>query len=233
MARKPRFNLAGYPQHVIQRGHNRSPCFFAEEDYSLYLHYLKTACHERECALHAYVLTNHVHLLMTPAVPHAVSWVVQDVGRCYVHSINRSYKRSGTLWEGRFKSSLIQSERHLLTCYRYIELNPVRAQMVDHPGDYRWSSYHANAYGKPDPRLTPHDEYTRLGSNSSQRQHAYRELFRHHMDNETLHNVRNALNQELVLGSSRFKDEIETTLNRQTRPHKLGRPRLENKKGLY
>ncbi len=140
MPRKPRFTLPGVPQHIIQRGHNREPCFFSEQDYVRYKQDLKSACDKFHCHIHAYVLmTNHVHLLITPLTEFGISEVMQSLGRRYVRYINHEYKRSGTLWEGRFKASLIDSEAYLLTCMRYIELNPVRANMVKHTGEYRWS----------------------------------------------------------------------------------------------
>ena len=145
MPRRPRIKLAGLPQHVVQRGINREPCFFAEEDYHSYLHWLQKAAADWHCAIHAYVLmTNHVHLLVSPETEPALAKLMQSVGRRYVQYINRSYKRSGSLWEGRYKSSVIQAETYLLTCMRYIELNPVRAGMVQDPGQYRWSSYRHN-----------------------------------------------------------------------------------------
>ena len=147
MARKPRFNLPGVPQHVIQRGNNREPCFYGDGDYQRYLGDLREAADRNDCRLHAYVLmTNHVHLLVTPMAEHGVTHLMQDLGRKYVRYINHNYQRTGTLWEGRYKSSLIDSEAYLLVCMRYIELNPVRAGMVQHPGEYRWSSYNGNGY---------------------------------------------------------------------------------------
>ena len=146
MPRKPRFNIVGIPQHVIQRGNNREPCFYSEQDYQRYLKDLSDSAKKHDCRIHAYVLmTNHVHLLVTPMVEHGISNMMQALGRRYVYYINKNYQRSGTLWEGRYKASLIDSERYLLTCMRYIELNPVRAKMVEHPGEYPWSSYQANA----------------------------------------------------------------------------------------
>ena len=148
MARLPRIDMLGIPQHLIQRGNNRGVCFFADEDYVFYLECLNKAAKKYDCSMHAYVLmTNHVHLLVTPETKGGLSVMMQSVGRSYVRYINGHYRRSGTLWEGRYKSSLIESERYLLTCYRYIELNPVRAGMVSFPGDYRWSSYHCHARG--------------------------------------------------------------------------------------
>jgi len=220
--------LPGVPQHVIQRGNNREPCFFGEDDYYRYLGDLKEAAESNRCRVHAYVLmTNHVHLLITPMTEHGITHLMQDLGRKFVRYINHTYRRSGTLWEGRYKAGLIDSESYLLTCMRYIELNPVRANMVPHPGDYRWSSYHGNACGKPDPLVSPHPLYTQLDNHATGRLHAYRELFRHHLDNDVLHAIREALNQELVLGREDFKDKIERMTARQTRPGRGGRPRLE------
>lgn len=234
MPRKPRFNLVGIPQHVIQRGNNREPCFYAEEDYRRYLDDLLESSVKYQCKVHAYVLmTNHVHLLVTPMVDHAVSQMMQALGRRYVYYINRSYKRSGTLWEGRFKSSLIDSDRYLLTCMRYIELNPVRANMVNHPGEYKWSSYHANAQGGVDSIIETHPLYRDLARTDESRHTTYRELFRHHMDNDILHQIRDSVNQELVLGRSDFKDKIEEITLRQTRLGLPGRPRVEEEEAVY
>lgn len=134
MARKPRINLLGIPQHVIHRGHNREPCFYAEEDYSVYLEFLQLTSERTGCRIHAYVLmTNHVHLLVTPMLDYGISAMMQGLGKRYVQYINASYRRSGTLWEGRYKASLIDSQAYLLSCIRYIELNPVRADMVIAP----------------------------------------------------------------------------------------------------
>ena len=177
--------------------------------------------------------TLHVHLLVTPMVDSAVSQMMQALGRRYVYFVNKTYKRTGTLWEGRYKSSLIDSDRYLLTCMRYIEMNPVRANMVNHPGDYKWSSYHANGQGDIDSIIEQHPLYTELGPTAGVRQAAYRELFRHHMDNATLHEIRESLNHELVLGQSYFKDRIEEITKRQTRLGQPGRPRVEEEEGVY
>lgn len=228
MPRKPRFQLPGVPQHVIQRGNNRQPCFFATKDYQLYLDWLGLACDKYGCVVHAYVLmTNHVHLLVTPERPGAVGPVMQSLGRRYVRYVNDTHRRTGTLWEGRYKASLVEDETYLLTCYRYIELNPVRARMVERPGDYRWSSYAHNALGRPDPNLTHHPVYLRLGTGPEECRQSYSELFPSRLDEGLLKTIREALNQELVLGSERFKDGIEGTLKRRARPGKAGRPRRD------
>ena len=225
MGRRPRFVLPGVPQHIIQRGNNREPCFFFIEDYRTYLTILNEACTRYGCQVHAYVLmTNHIHLLLTPYGTDNISKMMQSLGRRYVHYVNHTYARSGTLWEGRYKASLVQSEHYLLTCYRYIELNPVRANMVIAPGDYLWSSYHANACGKKDKNVVAHNEYLNLGQTKMERHIAYRKLFRNHIDNEMLDSIRDTTNQELVVGSERFKNKIEETLQRSTRRKQAGRP---------
>lgn len=225
MSRKPRFCLADVPQHVIQRGHNRAPCFFAVDDYQRYRQDLHEAAEQNRVCIHAYVLmTNHVHLLVTPAHAYGITHMMQDLGRKFVRYMNRTYRRTGSLWEGRFKASLVDSEAYLLTCMRYIEMNPVRAGMVGHPGEYRWSSYAANAQGRADVLVVQHPLYQALGPAPEQRRYAYRSLFSYQLDSSALHAVREALNQELVLGREDFKDRIEAMLKRQVRPGSPGRP---------
>ena len=234
MPRKPRFNLPGVPQHVVQRGNNREPCFYAVDDYFRYLDDLHDASEKNQVAIHAYVLmTNHVHLLVTPAEAFGITHMMQDIGRKYVRYINRAYRRTGTLWEGRFKASLVDSEAYLLTCMRYIEMNPVRASMVASPGEYRWSSYAKNGQGIDNRLIEAHPLYRSLGNTDSQRQHVYRELFRHHPDDTQVHAIRDALTQELVLGRDDFKDRVEQMLKRQTRPGRPGRPRIEESATIY
>ena len=225
MARRPRLRIAGVPQHVIQRGNNRQATFFANEDYQFYLECLAEAAREHGCAIHAYVLmTNHVHLLATSNQPEAMSLVMRDLGRSYVQYVNFIYRRSGTLWEGRFKASLVDTETYFLRCCRYIECNPVRAQMVVHPRDYRWTSYRFHAEGAPDKLLTTHEQFERLGATAEKRQQAYRELFRSELDSSELSEIRGTVNRGWPLGSERFKDQIELALQRVARPPKRGRP---------
>ena len=209
---------------MIQRGNNRSVCFLSEEDYQAYLEYLYDACLRYAVNMHAYVLmTNHTHLLMTPQCKDGISLVMQSLGRRYVQYINHQYRWSGTLWEGRHKSSLVQAEPYLLACYRYIELNPVRACMVDHPGEYRWSSYHANAVGAADKRITRHDLYDALGQTAESRQYTYRELFTNALDKDIVHAIRASAQFSMPLGNSRFKEEIEQALKRKLGYAKRGR----------
>lgn len=228
MPRKPRFQFLGVPQHVVQRGNNRQACFYAAADYRCYLDALCAATEKFGGRVHAYVLmTNHVHLLITPDRKDALSSIMQSVGRRYVRYINKAYGRSGTLWEGRYKAGLVQTEKYLLTCCRYIELNPVRAGMVEHPAEYRWSSYPANAQGVADAVISSHDEYRRLGRTEPERRAAYRELFRYQLDPYVIDQIRDATNHELVVGTSRFKDEIEAMTKRRVRLGCPGRPRKE------
>lgn len=216
MARLPRIVVPGLPLHIIQRGNNRLPVFFTEEDYRYYLDTLTEASHQHGCAVHAYVLmTNHVHLLMTPGAKDSVSYCMQALGRKYVRYINDSYGRTGTLWEGRFKSALVDTERYLLTCYRYIELNPVRANMVTLPGVYQWSSYRSNAMGHHDDLLSPHDKYIELGVDSKMRQQTYRQLFSCHADEDKLNMVREATQAGTIIGNEMFKQKITRMLKRR------------------
>jgi len=224
MPRRPRLNLAMVPLHVIQRGNNRQACFFAEENYRFYLYWLKKGAHKYGCDIHAYVLmTNHVHLLVSPHGKTGVSGLMQSLGRRYVQYVNRIYRRSGTLWEGRFKASLVNAEEYLLLCYRYIELNPVRAEMVKDPGAYPWSSYRSHGLGERDELIRDHELYLALGTEASERQRAYRALFRSQMDEEALTQIRKAASRELVLGNERFRQEIEHALGKRVEPQKRGR----------
>lgn len=225
MPRRARLSIPGIPWHIIQRGNNRSVCFHAEEDYRFYLQYLQEFALKYGCAIHAYVLmTNHVHLLLTPEKPDSASLLMKHLGQRYVQYINRTYQRSGTLWEGRFRSCLTQTEDYVLACYRYIELNPVRAAMVNQPQDYRWTSYHTNAQGKAEPLITPHEQYLRLGRDEPTRLEAYRALFKAHLDEELVNQIRSATNGNYALGSERFQKEIEIALGRRARRGYAGRP---------
>lgn len=223
MARLPRFVIPDQPQHVILRGNNRAETFSADADCSLYLEKLKLACDKHECSVHAYVLmTNHVHLLITPHREQSLGKAMQMLGRYYVQYYNYCYRRTGTLWEGRYKATLIDSEAYLLTCMRYIELNPVRAGMVIDPSDYPWSSYHHNALGQSNDLVAPHPEYQRLGESNEARLAAYRELFKHHLSENSIAEIREATNKAWVLGNDRFKQRIQEQLSRRVEPKARG-----------
>lgn len=218
MARLPRYGLAGQPQHVIQRGNNRSPIFFAPEDYDFFLECLKEGCRCYGCVVHAYVLmTNHVHLLVTPQTSDGVSKLMQSLGRRYVQHINYTRQRTGTLWEGRYKAVPLDSEQYLMICQRYIELNPVRAAMVIRPGDYKWSSYAHNAQGKTDELIHEHALYLALGDEPVARRASYRSLFRTGIDATTLSGLRNSINKGWALGGKRFLARLETISQRRVR----------------
>jgi len=223
MARLPRLNLPGIPQHVIQRGNNRHVCFYTEQDYTVYLSKLKEYSEKYQVAVHSYVLmTNHVHLLMTPEEGNGVSKLIQSLGRYYVRYVNKTHGRTGTLWEGRYKSTLVDSENYFLTVSRYIELNPVRADMVGHPGEYPWSSYQKNAMGKLIKLITPHFCYQSLGKNDEERQTAYKALFQQMIPDDTLKEIREATNKAWVLGEERFIKQIEKQTARRGAPKPRG-----------
>ncbi len=226
MPRRMRLDLPGVPLHVVQRGNNRQGTFFADADRLFYLQCLREAAEQHSCDIHAYVLiTNHVHLLVTPYVSRAVSRLMQSVGRRYVQYVNYTYRRTGTLWEGRFKASLVEDEPYLLRCYRYIELNPVRAKMVDRPDQYRWSSFAYHALGESNPLIRDHPLYIALGRTADERRHAYQTLFRHQVDLPELKEIREALNYELVLGTEGFRQKLEGALGRRVHVPVRGRPR--------
>jgi len=225
MPRRPRFELIGVPQHVIQRGVDRQPVFFSDDDCRIYLDWLGEYASRRDVALHAYCLmTNHVHLLLSAPSAAALAGLMQDMGRRYVQYVNRTYRRSGGLWQGRYKASFVQSERYLLACMRYVELNPVRAGMVRVPGEYRWSSYRANALGAEDKLLTPHDQYLAFGLTSEERQHAYQDLFSSEVDEPAWDLIRTATQQGVVVGDSRYAEVIEKRLGQMVQPRPRGRP---------
>ena len=226
MPRRPRLTLPNVPLHIIQRGNNRQACFFAEEDYRAYLDWLREYADKTGCQIHAYVLmTNHVHLLLSAQQAEAPGALMKALGQRYVQYVNRTYQRSGTLWEGRFRSCLTQEDAYLLTCQRYIELNPVRAGMVGHPGEYRWSSYQGNAQGASDALLKPHALYDALGVDKASRAAAYRELFRYELEPGLVDEIRRATNGNYALGNTVFASQVAVALGRRASPGKSGRPR--------
>ena len=232
MSRKPRFYLPGVPAHVIQRGNYRQAVFFSDEDYRAYLGWLQQGAIQHGCAIQAYVMmTNHVHLLVTHQTRDSISRTIQHVGRHYVNYVNHHYGRSGTLWEGRHKGSVISSDAYLLACSRYIELNPVRAGMVEEPGDYRWSSYRSNAFGENNTLLEPHVTYQVLGNMPESRQYAYRELFQNALDARQMHAIRSAAQTGTPLGNDCFREQIEKALKRKVGQARRGRPTRSQDKG--
>ena len=226
MPRKTRMYIPGIPVHVVQRGHNRDATFYCEDDFQFYKTCLSEALKRFKADLHAYCLmTNHVHLLITPHEEDSIQRVMQHLGRQYVQYINKTYKRSGSLWEGRHKGSLVSKDEYLLRCYCYIELNPVTATMVTKPEEYRWSSYSANALGSTDPLITHHPVYIDLASDDQQRMFHYRELYRIPLSDQDIHDIRKAVETNLILGNSKFKEDIERKLGRKVGKGERGRPR--------
>ena len=228
MPRRARMYIAGMPYHVVQRGNNREACFLEPENYQYYLELWQVLSKRYGVAVHAYCLmTNHVHFLATPADETALSNTMKVVGSRYAQYVNKTYKRTGTMWEGRHRSSLVQSEKYLLACSRYIELNPVRADMVQRPEEYRWSSYGFNAWGDPS-WISPHEEYLRLGHATDQRCTAYRELFRYQIEGDDLHLFRRAAHYCQPVGDDRFRRKIEEKYGIKLGQMKRGRPGKES-----
>ena len=226
MPRQLRYFIPDIPQHVITRGVDRQAVFFHENDYTLYLEALQQAAATHNCLIHAYVLmTNHVHLLVTPEHERSLPLMIQAMGRTYVQRLNARYNRTGTLWEGRYKAALVQDDRYLLACQRYIELNPVRAGIVLAPGEYRYSSYAHHAIGTDDPLVTSHACYLDLHIEPSPRRRAYQTLFSDTLTKELLTKIRKSTNAGSIIGDNRFRGQIETMLNRAAPTGKRGRPK--------
>jgi len=229
MPRRTRMYMPGFPYHVAQRGNNREACFLEAENYQFYLRLWHEVSQRYGVAVHAYCLmTNHIHFLVTPEHEGSVSTTMKVVGSRYAQYINKRYRRTGTLWEGRHRASLVQSARYLLTCYRYIELNPVRAGMVKRPEEYRWSSYRLNAWGDPG-WLTQHTEYRRLGGTSDARRRAYRDLLKERLDDGDLHLLRKAAHYCQPVADDRFRRQIEKKYGLPVGQMKRGRPRKEER----
>jgi len=230
MPRLPRLNLIDIPQHIVQVGHNNLPCFFDDEDYGFYLASLRNAAEQYRVDIHAYVLLpNMVQIIATPRVPDGVPSMMQSLGRRYVQYVNHRYKRSGTLWRGRYKSSLIDSDAYLLTCYRYVELRPLYLGLADSLGDYVWSSFNHHANDMESDVITDHRLYMALGETPRERAQEYRKLFRYSFDRRLLEYIAETIKLGHVLGGDAFKDKIEQIANQRIRPLKRGRPRKPKK----
>ena len=226
MPRQPRFYFPGAVLHVVQRGNDRAPVFKCNHDRRFYLECLREASREHEVAIHAYVsMTNHVHLLVSPATARSLPRMMQTVGRRYVGRFNFLYQRSGTLWEGRYRAALVETDSYLLACLRYVELNPVRAGIVAAPAEFRWSSHRANAYGHDDPIVTPHPLLGALAPSPGTRHQWYRDLFSHALGEQTMSEIRDASQFEWVRGSAQFRSHVEAITGRRAARLTLGRPR--------
>lgn len=223
MARLPRFDIPGYAQHVIQRGINRSRIFFGQEDYLYYLSCLRDLTSQYAIDMHAYALMpNHIHLLVTPRHKGMLSRAMQTLGRKYVRYVNQRHARTGTLWEGRFRSTVVDDGEYLLTCQRYIELNPVRMGLVRLPASYPYSSYRYYVMGEPDDLITPHPEYLALGDTPARRRAAYRTLFDQPLDMEIVKELRRGTNQGWAVGRAVFKKKVEIAAQRRAVPKPRG-----------
>ncbi|WP_415883887.1 transposase [Neptuniibacter sp. QD34_54] len=228
MPRKPRFYLPGIPVHLVQRGHSREPVFFEAEDYATYAHWLKESSKKYDVAIHAFVLmTNHIHILATAEVSESISQFMQLIGKHYVPYLNQKYGRSGSAWEGRYKASLVQEEGYFLKVMRYIELNPVRANMVELPGHYRWSSFCHNIGDREISFIKPHFIYEALGANKQERSLAYQQLFTSLLDGEDMKRIRECWKTGTPLGNDKFREKVEQRLQCKVGTTKRGRPRRE------
>ena len=225
MPRRARHYVPGLPYHIVQRGNNRKACFFESENYRFYLELWQEISERYGVAVHAYCLmTNHIHFLCTPERASSISDTMKVVGSRYAQYINRRYQRTGTLWEGRHRASLVQSDRYFLTCSCYIELNPVRAGMVEHPEKYLWSSYTANARGDRC-WLTPHHDYLILGQDINERKFAYREIVRHRLSEDDLQLIRSATHYCQPVGDIRFRTQVKEKYGIVIGQMRRGRPR--------
>ena len=228
MPRRARIILPNVPIHIIQRGNNRQACFFAEQDYHFYLEWLARYAKQFGCQIHAYVLmTNHLHLLLTPQQDQGLPKMMQAVGRSYVQIFNKVHGRTGTLWEGRYRSTLIQTERYLLACMAYIDLNPVRAHMVAQPEDYVWSSYGHYAGRRNDRLITPHALYWGLGNTPFAREAAYAEMVQAGIQADQQRALTDATLSGWALGDAKFIAGLKVQTPRRLSKGKAGRPFLK------
>jgi putative transposase len=215
----------GVAAHIVQRGHNRAACFRRDGDYLLYLLHLRELSEKHGCEVHAYCLmTNHVHILLTPATSDACTALMRDLGQRYVQYFNRRYGRTGTLWEGRYRSFIAETARYVLACYRYIELNPVDAGMVNDPATYPWSSYGANTGTRVDPLIKAHSEFLALGSEAAGRHASYARLVADGIEPSLLREIRDAEDTGYPLASEAFKADVAARLGLKTEPGRPGRP---------
>lgn len=225
MARLPRLVVPNQPHHIIQRGNDRQLIFRDADDYAIFLARLREAARHYKVAIHAYVLmSNHLHLLASPSDQDGLSRMMQWIGRHYVPYFNKKYARTGTLWQGRYKATVLDSERYFMVCSRYIELNPVRAGIVSHPSEYAWSSHGHHVGLKSDPVITDHPLYWALGNTPFEREAAYRGLCEQALTEEDVGALSEATRKGWALGSDQFKLELEKKTNRRIRPAKRGRP---------
>lgn len=232
MPRPPRINIPDVTFHVVQRGNDRGRTFFEDGDFKRYLLLLRRISRRYATDVHAYVLmSNHVHLLMTSRRQHGISLTMQQLGSAYVRYVNDRYARTGTLWEGRFRSSPVDSDYYCLACYRYIELNPVRAGMVAAPEDYRWSSFRENVGLRSLSIVTPHVSFIDLASQPHERHRRYRRIVEESLPERTLATLRDSTRKGVPIGSERFVGLIERKTGKAMHGRKPGRPRSSPDRG--
>lgn len=225
MARLPRLTVPGYPHHIIQRGNNRQAIFSDTADYELLLSLIDEHARKQQVAVHGYVLmSNHFHLLATPETVEGIPQMMQSVGRRYVRNYNLRHARTGTLWEGRYKSTLIQAERHLLACMVYMDLNPVRAAMVADPADYPWSSHHHYIGRRTDKLITPHPLYWNLGNTPFARDGAYAELVRSGISDQERQALTDSALRGWALGEPDYVADLQRRTQRRVARSQAGRP---------
>lgn len=226
MPRQPRLVVAGYPHHIILRGNNRSAVFYDDKDRRFFLACLKEAKEKTNSKIYAYCLmTNHVHLLVEPSTKEGLAEMMQSLGRKYVQYINQTHKRTGTLWEGRFKSSVISKDEYFLACCRYIELNPLRAKIAQNPADYPWSSFKLKTEGKNNNILDEDAFYLDLGDTQKQRQLSYQSLFLDDISAEELNLIRNRTQKCGIIGNIEFVNKVSKLVGRDIFLRQRGRPK--------
>ena len=229
MSRQRRIRLPNIATHIVQRGNNRGRVFVVEADYWFYYHQLVELSALTGCAVHAYVLMpNHVHLLATPSCERGVSALMKHLAQRHAQFINRTHKRTGALWEGRFYSNLVEDGAYVLNCHRYIEMNPVRAGLAGHPSSYPWSSYRVNAEGAGAEWMSAHRTVARLGFTAAERLAAYRRLFEMDLDSRDIEAIRETVRGGHVLGNEAFKRQVAAISGRPAAPRKPGpKPRQQ------
>jgi len=225
MPRQARLRIPGIPLHIVQRGSNKSACFRGDRDFRVFLSLLDELAPLFGCSVHAYVLmTNHVHLLLTPGRADSASMLMRHLGQRFVQYVNRKYQRTGPMFEGRYRSCLVDSDAYLFACHRYIEMNPVRAGLVEHPSGYPWSSYKFNAEGQPSDILAPHPLYLALAADPLERRARYRTMFEFPQSPEELKRIRESTQAGVVLGRGSFIDDLPSAALSRGIKHPPGRP---------
>ena len=230
MARLPRYYIKNQPQYIIQRSIKSRDIFIRDEDYLIYYEWLQSAAYLNKLKVHSYIfMPGQVHLLATPGNENSISKTLQSLSRSYVQHYNKSYNVSGTLWEGRYRATILDSREYLLICSRHIETNSVRNGLADHPRDYYWSSYACNAGNEEDPLITQHRVYRALGKTDKERTKNYRAAFKKPIPDELASHIHDSTLKGWALGNEKFVAKIEKICNRRATPLPRGRPSLDGK----